>query len=159
MNPILGINFLQIIYHIFNFSILGLGLYILLYKPVVNFMDNRKSYYEAMDQKAKENLASAENLLKDHEEKLEDFQKEKADLKAEAQVAAKKEADEIIAKAKKEEENILAKAKMSADFEREKIIKAGKEEVKDLLVAAIEKSASEDQDPYDAFIHAFGKED
>lgn len=159
MNPILGINFLQIIYHIFNFSILGLGLYILLYKPVVNFMDKRKAYYEDMDKKAEENLKDAENLLKDHEEKLANFQKEKADLKAEAQAAARKEADEIISNAKKEEENILAKAKMSADFEREKIIKEGKEEVKDLLVAAIEKSVNEDQDPYDAFVHAFGKED
>lgn len=159
MNPILGINFLQIIYHIFNFSILGLGLYILLYKPVVNFMDKRKAYYEDMDKKAKENLKDAENLLRNHQEKLENLQKEKEDLKAEAEAQARKEADEIIAKAKKEEENILLKAKASADFEREKLIKEGKEEVKDLLVKAIEKSVNDDQDPYDAFIHAFGKED
>ena len=43
----LNIDFQQIFLHLFNFIILALGLYLLLYRPVVAFMDKRQAHYGA----------------------------------------------------------------------------------------------------------------
>lgn len=159
MNPILGINFLQIVYHLFNFAILGLGLYLLLYKPVVKFMDKRTAYYEDLDKKSKDSLQKAKDLEDQKKQALKDLEEKKSSLKEEARTAAMKEADSIILRAREEEKNIIDKAKKSGEFEKEKLIKEGKEQVKDLLIQAVEKSANNDKDPFDAFIEAAGKEE
>ena len=56
----LNIDWQQILLHLFNFAILAVGLYLLLYKPVKKFMDNRTKYYEDLDNEAKEKLKTAE---------------------------------------------------------------------------------------------------
>ena len=54
----LNIDWQQILLHLFNFLILAGGLYLLLYKPVKQFMDKREQTYQAMndaaDQKARQ---------------------------------------------------------------------------------------------------------
>ena len=45
MNIPLNIDFQQILLHLLNFAILGGGLYLLLYKPVKQFMEKREAYY------------------------------------------------------------------------------------------------------------------
>ena len=45
MNIPLNIDWQQILLHLLNFSVLTLGLYLLLYKPVKNFMEERAEYY------------------------------------------------------------------------------------------------------------------
>ena len=54
----LNIDWQQILLHLFNFLILAGGLYLLLYKPVKQFMDKREQTYQAMndaaDQKAQQ---------------------------------------------------------------------------------------------------------
>ena len=57
----LNIDWQQILLHLFNFTILFGALYILLYKPVKDFMAKREAHYAEMDQKAGEALAEAES--------------------------------------------------------------------------------------------------
>ena len=47
----LNINFQQILLHALNFVILAVGLYVLLYGPVVKFMDKRRAYFADMEKK------------------------------------------------------------------------------------------------------------
>ena len=55
MNNIpLNIDWQQILLHLFNFSILVGGLYLLLFKPVKNFMDKRTKHYQDMESAAVE---------------------------------------------------------------------------------------------------------
>ena len=56
MNIPLNIDWQQILLHLFNFSILLAGLYLLLYKPVKDFMDKRTAYYKQLDDETKEKL-------------------------------------------------------------------------------------------------------
>ena len=62
MNLPLNIDFQQILLHLFNFAILGFGLYILLYKPVKDFLEKRQEHYEAMDAEARAALEKAKEL-------------------------------------------------------------------------------------------------
>ena len=54
MNIPLNIDWQQILLHLFNFSILVGGLYLLLFKPVKNFMDKRAKHYQDMESAAVE---------------------------------------------------------------------------------------------------------
>ena len=56
----LNVDWQQILLHLFNFTILFGALYILLYKPVKDFMAKREEYYSDMDSKATQALAEAE---------------------------------------------------------------------------------------------------
>ena len=62
----LNIDWQQILLHLFNFTILFGALYILLYKPVKNFMDGREAHYADMDSKATQALACTDHVA-DHE--------------------------------------------------------------------------------------------
>ena len=52
----LNIDWQQILLHLFNFTILFGALYILLYKPVRDFMAKRTAYYADMDARAEDAL-------------------------------------------------------------------------------------------------------
>ena len=54
----LNVDWQQILLHLFNFIILFGGLWLLLYKPVKNFMAKREAYYKDMDKAAAEKLAA-----------------------------------------------------------------------------------------------------
>lgn len=53
----LNIDWQQILLHFFNFVILIGGLYILLYKPIKDFMDKREEHYKQIDKEANDKLA------------------------------------------------------------------------------------------------------
>ena len=76
MNLPLNIDIQQIFLHLFNFCILVAGLYILLYKPVKNFMNKRVEYYESLDREAKEKLTEADKLMADYQAQLKEVDKE-----------------------------------------------------------------------------------
>ena len=79
MNIPLNIDFQQILLHLLNFAILGGGLYLLLYKPVKQFMEKREAYYR---------------------QEHDDAQADK--LVADAHVAAQREHDKLLAQSQKE---------------------------------------------------------
>ena len=58
----LNIDWQQILLHLFNFSILVGGLYLLLFKPVKNFMDKRAKHYADMESAAVEREKSTAAL-------------------------------------------------------------------------------------------------
>ena len=63
MNNIpLNIDWQQILLHLFNFSILVGGLYLLLFKPVKNFMDKRTKHYQEMESAAAEREKATREL-------------------------------------------------------------------------------------------------
>ena len=96
----LNIDWQQILLHIFNLLILVGGLYLLLYKPVKDFMEKRRSYYAGMDAAAKAEKAAVEEEKQQYAKRLEAAEAEidemkKAALESARQTAAQymKEAD------------------------------------------------------------------
>ena len=115
----LNIDYQQILLHLFNFSILAGGLYLLLYRPVKQFMERREAYYEDIHRQAQEDRDQAEQLKAAYQEKLAQADADIAQRRAEAE----RELDQLrtrqTADARKEAEDILTKAREGARRERE----------------------------------------
>ena len=139
MNMPLNIDWQQILLHLFNFSILAGGLYLLLYRPVKNFMKKREAYYQSMDQQARQDRERASQLQKEYQARLDAVGDEIAQRRAAAQ---------------KELEQFRAQQIDAARREHEKMLSAASQELADLAVTATEKIVLTAQgDPYELFLN------
>ena len=148
----LNIDWQQILLHLFNFAILAVGLYLLLYKPVKKFMDNRTKYYEELDNQAKENLKTAEEKRELYESRLTNVESEISEKRAKAAKETEQVAAMQLQSAKNEAKQIVEKAKDTADHERSKIIKDAQVEITKLAIAATEKLVAQNSDALNQFI-------
>ena len=150
----LNIDWQQILLHLFNFAILVGGLYLLLYRPVKNFMEQRQNHYESMHQKAQQDREQAEKLKAEYEDKLSQVEAAITQRKTEAEQELSQLRSQRVAEAKQEAEAILAKARESAKREQEELVSSASKELVDMAVTAAEKIAlGADGDPYEQFLN------
>ena len=81
----LNIDWQQILLHLFNFTILFGALYILLYKPVRDFMAKRTAYYADMDTRAEDALKAAEESRESYDDARTEAEREKEEIISSAQ--------------------------------------------------------------------------
>ena len=105
----LNIDFQQILLHMFNVVLLFGILYLLLYKPVKDFMDKRVKEYADMDAEAKEALGKAKQEQETYEQKLQSVYKEIAQLRETAVKERETEVAQILESANAQAASILAK--------------------------------------------------
>ena len=145
MNIPLNIDWQQILLHFFNFSILVGGLYLLLFKPVKDFMAKREQHYQAIDDDAAAKLREAEEKVKSADERVaerESAAKEASALAERQRATAKAEADKIIEAALAEGER-----------ERKKIVDDANREAVAIAEAAMDKLVNEHtSSAYDDFL-------
>ena len=139
MNLPLNIDWQQILLHLFNFAILSLGLYLLLYKPVKSFMDKRAETIAKQAEDANSKLDEAEALKLEYEKRLESADKEAADIKAKALEQAQSAADAKLTDAEKQKEKIISDAKAAAQRQKEKVLEESKQEIIELAAQMAEK--------------------
>ena len=152
----LNIDWQQILLHLFNFTILFGALYILLYKPVRDFMARRSDYYADMDSKAEDALAAAQKSRDSYDEKVRNFDEE---IRAERGKVNKELADSRerqLAAAKADAEKIVSEARTEAEREKEEIIASAQKEITDMVSEAMEKLTLEQSasDAFDQFLDA-----
>jgi len=150
----LNIDWQQILLHFFNFVILVGGLYILIYKPVKDFMEGRNKYYQDIDDKAAATLKNAQESEKLYKEKIDNAEQEAANIKAQAAAEAKSAADKKIKAAESEAGKIIADAKTAGQKAHDEMIESAKEEVASLAAMAAAKILDEQQDMYESFAKA-----
>ena len=154
MNMPLTIDWQQILLHLFNFSILAGGLYLLLYRPVKNFMKKREAYYQSMDQQARQDRERASQLQKEYQARLDAVGDEIAQRRAAAQKELEQFRAQQIDAAQREAGEIVPRAQASARREHEKMLSAASQELADLAVTATEKIVLTAQgDPYELFLN------
>lgn len=139
MNLPLNIDWQQIFLHLFNFVILATGLYLLLYKPVKDFMDKRAEYYRSMDEEAKTKLSEAESMKEEYENRLKQVDSEISKREAVAVETMRQNKEKEIQQAKKEAEKIVLEAKKEAEREHDRIVDDAQKEVADMVTIATEK--------------------
>lgn len=154
----LNIDFQQIFLHLFNFIILATGLYLLLYRPVVAFMDKRRAHYEELDRQAAEKNAAAQQKLDEYDARLkaadEEIQRRTAD--ANRQFEAKKQ--ERLQRAQAQADQLIEEARKAADRERAAMLAGAKKDIAEMVVSAAGKLADREIDPaadralYDRFL-------
>lgn len=139
MNIPLNIDWQQILLHLFNFAILGGGLYFLLYKPVKSFMDQRIAYYEGMEKEAADKIEQAKAQEAEYRKRLERAELEAERKKEQTLKDAAKTAAAILDDANKKKEQMIAGAQKEAQFVKEKMIQDAKEEIVELAMTATVK--------------------
>ena len=154
----LNIDFQQIFLHLFNFIILALGLYLLLYRPVVAFMDKRQAHYEELDRQAAEKDAAAQQKLDAYDARLkaadEEIQRRNAD--ANRQLEAKRQ--ERLQRAQEQADKLDEEARKAAERERAAMLEGAKKDIPEMVVSAAGKLADKEIDPaadralYDRFL-------
>ncbi len=155
----LNIDLQQILLHLLNFTLLFAILYMLLYKPVKKFMDEREKMYKEMDEKTKQNLKDSEEAKEKYMQQLENIDDELDRMRAESHKQSEKLGEEIVAQARKDSEAILLHAKEEAARERRKIINEASDEIYDMVTKATAKLVFSDTDKaYESFLEAAEKE-
>ena len=152
----LNVDWQQILLHLFNFTILFGALYILLYKPVKDFMDNRTAHYAEMDSKAEKALADAESSKASYEQKERDLDDEIRAKKSSLTKEIDAERERRIEAARGEAEKIIANARGEADREKKEIIESAQKEITEMVTDAMEKLTLEQSasDAFDQFLDA-----
>lgn len=152
----LNVDWQQILLHLFNFTILFGALYILLYKPVRDFMEGREKHYADMDSRAEQALADAENSRASYAEKERTFDEELRTKRSEMSKAIEAERERRLADARGEAEKIIADARNEADREKKDIIESAQKEITEMVTDAMEKLTLEQtaSDAFDQFLDA-----
>ncbi|MGI6116787.1 MAG: ATP synthase F0 subunit B [Bilifractor sp.] len=152
----LGIDFQQILLHLLNVVILFFVLYFLLYKPVCKFMDQREQHYKEIDEKAKKNLADAEQSKEEYRRKLEAASEEISAMKEKSRKEISEEKNARLAKAESDAAEILEKAQKKAKAEHDQIIGSAQKEISELVTDATEKIVLHESvsDSYDQFLNS-----
>ncbi|MCQ2512773.1 MAG: ATP synthase F0 subunit B [Lachnospiraceae bacterium] len=151
----LNIDFQQILLHLLNFAILFFVLYLILYKPVRKFIDQRNAKYKELDDQAKANLEASEKAKVEYLYKMENAEKEAAAAKVKAMDEANEYAKERVNAAHAEAERIIANAQNMAEAERDKIIAEAGQQIEDLAKEAAKKAIFENtSEAMDSFLDA-----
>ena len=150
----LNIDWQQILLHLFNFVILAGGLYLLLYRPVKRFMEQREEHYRTVHEQARQAEEQAARLKAEYQTKLSQVD----EAMAQRRTAAEQELEQLrtrqLAQARQEAEAILDKAREGARREREELLARTSRELMDAAATAAEKIAlGAEGDPYDQFLN------
>lgn len=159
MNIPLNIDWQQILLHLLNFSVLTLGLYLLLYKPITNFMEKRAEHYRNLDTQAEDKIKQAKELELSYKKRLECVETEIEENKARAAQEAKLAADALLESANEQALKIISDARQAALQERAKILEEAQQEIASMAIAATEKLLTQSaSDTLDQFLYAVKKE-
>lgn len=159
MNIPLNIDWQQILLHLLNFSVLTLGLYLLLYKPIRNFMDKRAEHYCKLENEAQEKLKQAKELKVSYKERLDSIETEIGEKRARAAQESKQAVDALLQSAKEQAAKLLSDAQEAAQRERAKILEGAQREIASMAIAATEKLLAQSASgTLDQFLDAVRKE-
>ncbi len=149
----LNIDWQQILLHWMNLAILTGGLYVLLYKPVKEFIAKREEHYRQMEGEAADKLAQAEQVRAEYQAKLDGAGEEIRQARAKAQQALQQSTEEQLAQAREQARQIVAHARAEAEHSRERIMSESRRELKELTARAAKKLAAHPEaDPFDQFL-------
>ena len=136
---ILGIDWQQILLHVFNFIILATGLTFILFKPVRKFMREREEKYRAAAEEHAKKKAEIEAMEEERKAKLAGLD---AELEAhKKQVLSQTEARgrQLIQEAETQARGIVEESRRRSEEERKAYIAGAGGEIADMVVKSAEK--------------------
>ncbi|MFO7169695.1 MAG: F0F1 ATP synthase subunit B [Chloroflexota bacterium] len=129
----LGINWALLIAQLFNVILLVWLLTRLLYRPVLNMLNERTRRIQESLQDAERVKEQLANARRDYDAELAKARQEAAGILAQAQERAKAQEQEIIAQARAEAERIRQEAREQAEREREQLLRDLKGQMAELV--------------------------
>lgn len=131
----LGINLGLLVSQIFNFTLLAVVLYFLLYRPVLRMFEERKARIRKGLEDAEEAARRRAEAEQEYERIVDEARREGQRIIAQATETSQRVAAEIRAKAEAEAEEIRKRAREEAERMREQMAQELRREVGDLSVA------------------------
>ena len=156
----LNIDPQQILLHMFNLVLLFGILYILLYKPVHDFMQKREQEYAKREKDTKDALDAAQALKTEYEEKITAAEKENAIERANISAKAEADREKIISDAHERAAGIVNDARDKAQKEHDRLIARAQSEIAEYVSHAAEKIVMEEdslEDDFDTFFESVKK--
>lgn len=135
----LGINFLYLIAQIVNFGIILFLLQKVLYKPILNVLDERRKkvedgvkYSERMEKEFKEIKAGEERVLSD-------ARREAQKIIEHSRISAEKVEKELMQKARVQADELIKQAKAAIEEERKRAIRDIEKQAAELIIASTKR--------------------
>lgn len=135
----LGINLPGLVAQIINFGILFALLSVLLYKPVLNKLDERASRIRESLQKAEEVRQEAERTEQQFQARVQEARQEGQAIMAQASKTGESLVEEARQRARQEGEALLTRARSEIEMERDRAIAQLQERFADLTILAASK--------------------
>ena len=132
----LGIDVNRLLLQIVNFGILALLLQMLLYKPVLKLLGERREKIRKGLEDAEAAKAALAGAQADYEKRLEEARKEAQGIVAQAGQVSERAREEILAEARAEAQKVVAEAREEIDYERKRVLAELRLEVASLAVLA-----------------------
>ncbi len=114
-------TFISMVIMVINGIILAVALYLILYKPVTEFLQKRTERIRGSIEDANSTMARAKELVAEYESKISNIDKEYERVLQEARIKAYDERKAIIAEAHEEAERIKKRSESIIDAERERM--------------------------------------
>jgi F-type H+-transporting ATPase subunit b len=135
----LGISWGALIAQLFNVILLIWLLNVLLYRPVLNMLNERTKRIQESLQDAEKVKEQLNNARRDYEAELGKARQEAAAILAQAQERAKAQEVEIIAQARVEADRVRAEARVQAERERDQLLRDLKGQMAELVTRTAER--------------------
>ena len=137
-DAILGLSLTKFLLHLLNFAILFVALWLILYKPVMKFIQERQARIEKQKTEAEENLRAAEEAKQAEEEKLRTLDDELEQKRKDAERDLALQMEETLRETQQKAALIIKEAERLAAERAEKVKQAAREEIKDAAVLLAE---------------------
>ncbi|MBP5256221.1 MAG: ATP synthase F0 subunit B [Clostridia bacterium] len=154
----LNIDIVQVLLHMLNVVILVGGLWLILFKPVKKFTEDRKKHFEEAEEALRKQSAENEKIRVGLEEREAAFGQEMISVRRNAEKDAADAAKAYIDSAKAEAASIIERAEQSAEKRKEHILDSAQTEINELVIGAAQKLLGESASPertrelYDEFL-------
>ena len=135
----LNIDFVQVLLHLLNFVILAGGLTLLLYKPVIKFLDARKAKFEALAEQNQAAKEESDRLQEAYARRLADAEAEIAEQRQKAERESAETAKAYLDAAREKAAAILSAAEAEAETRRAQILDSAQTEIGELVIEAAQK--------------------
>jgi F-type H+-transporting ATPase subunit b len=135
----LGVNLPWLIAQLLNFILVLVLLRMLVYKPVLAMLENRRQKIQESLDYAEKVKADAALQQQDFDRRLDEARREAQSTAATAQQAAEKERQRIIAEAQDDAEKIRVAARGELDYERKQMVSELRQQVIELSMIGAQR--------------------
>jgi F-type H+-transporting ATPase subunit b len=136
---ILGLNWASFLWHLVNFLVLLVLLYLVLYKPVTRMLDERATRVRQSMEDAERARRQAEQAEADRQALLAETRSEAAQIRQSAEEQSRRILADAEQLARQSEARILAQAEASARALHDQALATVQRQVAELVVTAVER--------------------
>ncbi|NJN16998.1 MAG: F0F1 ATP synthase subunit B [Oscillochloris sp.] len=129
----LGINLNLFLAQLINFGVVIALLWVLLYKPVQNMLNERTKRIEQSLRDSEQVQQQLANAKRDYDAEISRGRQEAAGIVAQAQDRAKAQEAEILAQARREADRIRDDARAQSAQERDQLLREAKSQIAELV--------------------------